>query len=94
MKENEDGKARRKWVEWVRQWFQTYGLAVFLAIVLLIASYKFKEKTALEAEKRTSAYQNAITFFLDGEYEQASEKFEEAEGYKTPKPMANFVKRY
>ena len=82
MKENEDGKALPKRVKRIWRWIQTYGLAVFLAIVLLIASYKFKEKTALEAEKRTSAYQNAITFFLDGEYEQASEKFEEAEGYK------------
>ena len=34
-------------------------------------------------EKKTrSAYQDAIAFFLDGEYEQASEKFEEAEAYK------------
>lgn len=82
MNENEDGKALPKRVKRIWQWFQTYGIAVFLAVVLLIAAYKFKEKTALEAEKRTSAYQDAITFFLDDEYEQASEKFEEAEAYK------------
>ena len=76
MKENEDGKARPKRVKRIWQWFQTYGLFILFFAALVIVGAKNVEK------KTRSAYQDAIAFFLDGEYEQASEKFEEAEAYK------------
>lgn len=76
MKENEDGKALPKRVKRIWRWLQTYGLFILFFAALVIVGIKNVEK------KTRSAYQDAIAFFLDGEYEQASEKFEEAEAYK------------